>query len=97
MRVARAAWPCGCRVRRADLFPFSNQASLDATGPARDADRGEDQQRARGLGDGGLRAEQVAGTERRALRADVEIDDAVIIDVDLTVVVEVAVEPATRS
>src|SRR5262249_11651935 len=36
------------------------------------------------------------GRERRALDADVEVDDAVIVDVDLPVVIEVAVVPAAR-
>src|SRR5439155_21011916 len=32
--------------------------------------------------------------KRRALNADVEVDDAVVVDVDFSVVIEVAVEPA---
>src|SRR5438876_746524 len=35
--------------------------------------------------------------KRRTLNADVEVDDAVIVDVDFSVVVEIAVEPAARS
>src|SRR4051794_25868255 len=62
--------------------------------------RGEEQANGsdrRGFGNGADSAQAIerrTREERRALDPDVEVDDAVIVDVDLPVVIEVSVVPA---
>src|SRR5439155_7068986 len=59
---------------------------------------GDESAGACGLGHGGYRRRRIrAGGKRRTLNADIEIDDAVIVDVDLPVIIKVAVAPSGDS